>query len=825
MKNSTSSRGVQIVAIRNSRKLKRSALASALSSALVLSGAAWAQDQEPAETQQTPPAVQDEATALDAVMVTARKRTESIMEVPMNITAISAEELTSRNLTSVGDIYRTIAGGASATGELILRGLSGSNSPSPGTTSQFVDGIPFNSTNIFDVDRVEVLRGPQGTLWGSNAIGGTVQIVTNRPRTDLFEVFGGLRASSESDVAGLARRMEAGVNAPLVQDALALRVVASTFETPGQIVNAATGSQSQTGGELLRMQLQWEPGVDTRINLGYINQNSRSDGTRLADRSRPGGYLVPGFTENPDSPWGYDVDYDFVPCDAAWERPDCFTGGDPGVNAPARYTIYEIMDQWSRSGTDLVSLSFEHDDLFNIASVSYVGSWRQNQSNSLDNWSRLDMADMMRTWIINEDESNRVTHELRFQSNERRGGFDWTLGLFQDRYWEGYNPNAQWQYHENTPQGIALFSDWNDWAWGPWYEEMGIYNIGDLGRVLYGDPSRNYNLTYHSVTSKEEAAFGELSYSFDVGAGRIEITGGLRYFRLDDATSYTQSGIWIGPDANSATTGGEESGNRKKFGVAWMPTNDMNIYGLYSEGYRPGGNNGPLPNACVGDEFAGSHRDRYTSDKIDNYELGFKANLLDRRLSIATAVYHIDWTDVRTSIYMPSCGFSFTANAANARSRGVEFESQAWLGPDTTLTFNAAYTNSIMLEDVPALGASKGDEMTMVPKYNGYLALDQGFRLFGREAFGRIDVATYGPFKSHFNVRDEDRTEGYTTVNLSTRLHLARNMTVGLFANNVLNEEYATYRSARSRTSSAQPLNEIYGAGRTIGVRWDMRFE
>nr|WP_208543229.1 TonB-dependent receptor [Lysobacter alkalisoli] len=495
------------------------------------------------------------------------------------------------------------------------------------------------------------------------------------------------------------------------------------------------------------------------------------------------------------------------------------------MSSPSRYTIYEIMDQWSKASTDLASLSFEHDDLFGIASVSYVGSWRENKGNSLDNWSRLDMADMMKTWIINEDKSNRVTHELRFQSNERRGGFDWTVGLFQDRYWEGYNPNAQWQYHEDSPQGIALFSDWNDWAWGPWYEEQGIYNVGDLGRILYGDQSKNYNLTYHSVTSKEEAAFGELNYSFDAGAGRIEITGGIRYFRLDDATSYTQSGIWIGPEATSATTGGQESGNRKKLSVAWMPNSDMNIYALYSEGYRPGGNNGPLPNACLGDEFAPSHRDRYTSDKIDNYELGFKANLMDRRLRLASAIYNIDWTDVRTSIYMPSCGFSFTANAANARSRGVEFESQVWLGINTTLTFNAAYTDSIMLNDVPALGAQKGDDMTMVPKYNGYLALDQGFRLFDRDAFARIDVATYGPFKSHFNVRDEDRAEGYTTVNLSGRLHLSDSMTLGLFANNLLDKEYVTYRSARSRTSSSQPLNEIYGDGRTIGMRLDLRFE
>ncbi|WP_211327690.1 TonB-dependent receptor [Solilutibacter pythonis] len=419
---------------------------------------------------------------------------------------------------------------------------------------------------------------------------------------------------------------------------------------------------------------------------------------------------------------------------------------------------------------------------------------------------------------------------MRFacNNNERMGGFDWTVGMFQDRYWEPYKPDQQWQYHENTPRGIALFSDWADKSvggiWGPDWAKQGIHNVADLGRVLYGDPSKNYNLTNLYSMTKEFAAFGEASYQFDTSIGKIELTGGLRYFKLEDVSGYSRSGIWVGPRTDTAWLGGKESGNRKKFSVSWMPNEDMNIYALYSEGYRPGGNNGPLPNACLKDEYAPQHTPRYTSDRIDNYEVGFKGAFLDRRLRLASAIYNIDWTDVRTSIYMPSCGFSYTANAANARSRGVELESSIYLGASTMLTFNASYTDSKMLSAVPVLGAKKGDDMTMVPKYNAYLSIDHELEMFQKPTFIRADIAAYGAYKSHFNVRDADRSPAYKTLNLSGRMELNDQITMSLHLNNVLNEKYVTYKSASSRSSNRAALYEIYGEGRSVALRIDYKF-
>ena len=219
-----------------------------------------------------------------------------------------------------------------------------------------------------------------------------------------------------------------------------------------------------------------------------------------------------------------------------------------------------------------------------------------------------------------------------------------------------------------------------------------------------------------------------------------------------------------------------------------------------------------------------SARDGRCGHRTLTTELGIKANLFDRRTRLAAAVYNIDWTDVRTSIYMPSCGFSYIANAANARSQGIELETSTYFDSGTTLTFNASYTDSKMLSDVEALGASRGDDMTMVPKYNAYVALDQEFSLFDRRTFARIDVAAYGSYKSHFNVRDEDRSPAYQTVGLSGRMDLNENATVGVYIDNLLNERYTTYTSARSRTSGRLPLHDIYGPERSVTLRFDYRF-
>ncbi len=241
---------------------------------------------------------------------------------------------------------------------------------------------------------------------------------------------------------------------------------------------------------------------------------------------------------------------------------------------------------------------------------------------------------------------------------------------------------------------------------------------------------------------------GQLYRSILGDAGRIEVTGGLRQYDLSNDYLYTDSGLW-----NNATTEVDdgEDGIRGKFSLSYMPNDSMAVFALYSEGYRPGGNNGPsTPVSCRNDPAIGDYTDRYESDEIENYELGFKGFALNRRIQYSSAIYQIDWTGVQAAVYMETCGFTYTANAATARSRGIEFESTTALTDSLRLLLNYSSTESKMTSDVPTIGAENGDDMTMVPKYNFYVALDKEFVVLDRDANVRLDVSGYGKYKITF---------------------------------------------------------------------------
>ena len=251
---------------------------------------------------------------IDEIVVTSRKREESLVEVPMNIATVDAGEILARNLFKKEEIYRTVAGAANPRGELILRGLSGSNDSTPNTTSAWTDDIPYDSSDLFDVSRVEVLRGPQGTLYGSNAIGGTVRIITNKPQLGEFDVFGATVIGDEKNRPGTETRLYAGVNVP-ISDTVAARVIGSYGNRDGKILNTFTGFSGREEDHFVRAQLMFQPDDELNINLTLINDRERESGYEYADRSQPGYYYEAILTENPNATYGYDVTLNFPSCD------------------------------------------------------------------------------------------------------------------------------------------------------------------------------------------------------------------------------------------------------------------------------------------------------------------------------------------------------------------------------------------------------------------------------------------------------------------------------------------------------------------------------
>jgi len=795
--------------------VKLSCIATAVCAALLLPSAAIAQQQTSA--------AKDDGT-YEVITVTSRKRKETLIEVPMSVSSVSATDIANRNLLNKDDIYRTLAGAANPRGQLILRGLSGGNSSAPNTTSSFTDDIPFDFGDLYDIEAVEVLRGPQGTLWGSNAIGGTSRIITKEPQLDEMEIATSVQTQQTKNVDGNDTRVWGTLNIPLLDDKLAMRLTGHSASIPGGIVNTKTGVQRERRNDYIRSQFLYKMDEDISLNLGIWSTDRYSIGTLSSDLSKPGFYRVPNLTPNADSPWGYDVDYARVACDANASRSAC--RGDNKTNKTGdRYTVWEALDNWLETSTDLVTLQGQHDNFMDMALLSYSGSFREYKEKGLDNWSRLDMDDMMQTWIINDQGYKETTHELRLQSKDG-GALKWTAGAFYDKTRRGHLPNYQWQYHQNDPGSIAIFSDWSGMFDESW-EALGIHNVGEMGQALFGDSARNYSNVIKSSFQRELAYFGEMSYGIDTdNFGRFEVTAGIRFYDLKDSMHQIESGIWVGPTPAENLSAGAESGNRKKLSVSWLPEQNYSVYALYAEGYRPGGNNGPLANACRNDEFAGGRKDRYTSDTVENYEVGFKGNV-SNRFQFSSAIYQINWDDVIVDVYMPSCGFTYTGNAAKARSKGVELESKLNVTDSLDLVFNASYTDAKLLNDVDSLQAKAGQNMTMVPKYNAYLGLDQSFTLYNRATSVRLDVEAYGEYKSHFNARADgfDTSEAYRRVNLSTKMDLNDNVKLSIFVKNLFNEEIEDYKRARSRgTNTRNFLTVDYAPERSVALRVDYTF-
>lgn len=777
---------------------------------------------------------------LESITVTARRKTETLIEIPMSISNISAQEIQDRNYVDAKDLYRTLAGAAMPRDQLILRGLSGGNDAQPNTTTTFVDDVPIEFTNLSDVERVEVLRGPQGTLYGSNAIGGTVRIITKKPDLDEYELFGSLQAGKEKNVDDADYSYSLGMNIPLLPETLALRVSANSTKDNLPYVNLNTNLHSEIEDRFLRSQLLWQVNPEFAVTLGYSRIEKDTHGSSAGDTSKPGFTNKYTLINSDEAPYGYDVDVFEEDCNPTYSRPDCLKGTGPisKGGTPSRYQLWEAIDPWAEENTNLFSLNITHDNLFNVATVNYVGSYREFDTQALTDWSRLDGQDLFKTWLIDDSYYDRTTHEVRFQNINLSDPLTWTVGAYYDKKETKNNDENQYQYIEDDDAEASLAMYWwayeEDWPDIPWWEynNWAGSDLNTINENTYGNPQAVYNYNLIKEYSREFSLFADVAYTFDIGQyGELELSAGIRHYDIKDTIHDNVSGVFIDDaDENGewiesiSNDSGEEDGNRYKYSVSWRPSDDLSVYALYSEGYRPGGNNGPLSNACAEDPNAKNYSKRYTSDSIDNYELGLKASALDSRVNFSFAAYQIDWTDIKTEIYMDTCGFPFITNAGEAKSQGFEFESTSFITPDLTFTFNTSYTHSTIEEDNDSIDAKKGDDMTMVPDWNVYTALDQGFMFKGMQAYVRADYSYYGEYKTHFNTLDEDKVPSYGYVNLSSRIELSEATKLSLHIDNVFDENALTYARSRSRDDSFTPNYVEYLPERSLTLRVDFTF-
>jgi outer membrane receptor protein involved in Fe transport len=575
--------------------------AGCAAAALIAAPAVAQTDAATAQGQANPPAEPGE------IIVTATKRPEAARRISASVTAFDERQLETLGAETLADYVSRTPGAvfnAAVPGDstAIIRGIATTTSiaQAQGTTGYFIDEVPltdpFYSAGIpdidtFDVNNVTILRGPQGTLFGSASLGGAIDYEAARPDLDSigFHARGGIEDSAHGG-AGFAGHVM--FNLPLAKDQFAVRGVFSRRRVAGFIDNVGTGDRNSnrtdtTGGRLLAT---FAPTDTTRVNYLFLRQTEETDDIGSAQR------------------------------------------------ALGKYKKDTLVAEPFKFRTTIHNLRLDQD--FSFATLTATATRHLKRFSSIQDFTNL-VPDFAPVSFLEGGTSKGTTFELRLASPTAQR-FEYLVGA----------------YHDSTREKIVDTLD------SP--VAAPIFGTSLLLEAPVG------------IRGRESALFGEGTFHFtDQFKGSV----GGRWFKTKLDTTTTQSGPFVG--GTITTEGGSrETGFSPKASLTWQPDRDHIVYALVSKGFRFGG-----PNIAVDPTF--DIPSQFKSDSLVNYELGARTNLLDRRLQLDGTLFYVDWSDIQVTQTSPG-GFTYTANAGKARSRGVE--ASARYAPSAALQLNLAIT-------------------------------------------------------------------------------------------------------------------------------------
>lgn len=669
---------------------------------------------------------------IEEVVVTASKRAESIQAVGISVSALQGEELQQRGAVDFEDYAVSIPNlsfgatddGVLANRTISLRGIQGLN-----TTSVYIDDVPLDESVdplVLDVERVEVLRGPQGTLYGARGLGGTVRIITKGPD---FSGISGHAHGTLSHTSGGDYNYIGGSSVNVPFSSWAGARFSAYFEREAGIFDRVIGPSSA-------------PGVVTRNDnaAGVLTGGPRERINGVDDRGTHGAQAA--FRLSP-------IDALDINLRALYQKTEL--GGYPladqvfsgsGGNLTLRaddFTQERLFNIREGAEDEWTQYSLTVDYRFGFGTFTSSTGYFTRETNDFEDSSEFISFTLLgqvlpgaglptgpapvRSPIFQKLEFETVVQELRFVS-EFKGSWHFTAGLF---YQETDDDEAF------TPPNVApgfnqAFSGFVGAAFPP----------GALADDLI--------FTSNTPTKIEElGAYGEVSYEV---TEQLTASLGVRYYDTKvTASDYNNGFAASGEVVIPATTQAEDGVNLKGL-IEYEATEDVFVYGLISEGFRIGGTNGPLPAAlgcpdqadALGLNFEGLGA--YESDDMVTYEAGVKSTWNDGRVTINFAWFHNDIDNIQQRILL-ACGFDFIGNLGAAESTGLE--SEVTVNLDTGLSIQAGfgYTEANFTRTIDGIVRS-GDRLQQVPELTYSLSLDYLSQkpLFGNYSwFGRVDLA------------------------------------------------------------------------------------
>lgn len=721
---------------------------------------------------------------VEEVVVTAQKRSERAIDVPVSVATVDAKSLVQQNLVQLRDYYSripslSVSGGGSeqrANG-VALRGVT-TGGGTAATVAFTIDDVPLTSSSPYaqsplpdldpsDLDRIEVLRGPQGTLYGASSLGGLIKYVTVSPQLNRFSGRVEVGANTiEGGGDGYSGR--ASVNLPILEDRVALKI-SGFSRTDAPYIDNVNPAQTKTnvnqnrssGG---RIALLIQPTDDVTFNLSVLHQQSRTFGSpalRVCPSCGPGAYA----TETNFKPFFGDFVLNIGPSSRSTD-----------------FTIYQAKADFDMKFAELTS-------------ITAYGEYK-SQSN-------LDQTNIFRFLVpvygapagstvalLNADDMKKFTHEVRLASKPG-GKLDWLVGVFYTR------------------EDVLVT------------QSLMVLPPSGAGQLAFIAPVPTH------VTDK--AAFADLTYHF---TDRFDVQVGGRFSQnaqqtVSNTTIPAKSVPIFGPSS-------QQFGKSSDSSATWLVTPrykfspDLMSYLRIASGYRPGGPNLALPGIPA----------RFDSDTVVSYELGLKGVLPAQHLSFDAAVFQIDWKDIQLLATDVATQFAYFTNGRTARSRGVE-ASGRWtplegLSIDGNVTvMDATLTANIPVPAgaSPAFGVS-GDRLPGSPKVSGTLSAQKTWDIgHGVSAFAGGTYAYVGDRLSQFsNVLPTPtankafgprvKLPSYSTFDLQGGVSNA-DWSLNLYVRNVTDKRGVVEATTRGGTSSP---TAVFLQPRTYGLALSRSF-
>jgi iron complex outermembrane receptor protein len=739
----------------------------------------------------TPAGSTDDTTALNEVVVTANKlNSAGVLETPGAIQALSGQDLQKRGDAGFMDVAAAIPGLAvqdlgPGDRKYIIRGVSSTGESTTGvyydeaviSGSNANDGGGFESDiRMYDLNRIEVLRGPQGTLYGAGSMSGTIRFVTNKP--NLNELSGYLTGEVSNTEHGSGNYDANGaINLPIVADKAAVRVVGWWLDDSGFIDQVRLGN-----------------GTANPVGSAKGVNNDSVAGARVSLRVRP---------------------IDNLTLDASFTNQGEHSSGSSRYTPPGR-TAYQIPGTPTVTGcelcnTDVTRSPFnDHLAIFGLTAEykTPVGTvtGTTNQYNrrvdfSFDNTATLAVLGIPLPATALEPQDRKVnSSEIRFAS-ALDSPINFVVGGFRQHETYDLDVNLLTTDNQGLPTG----------AFSPLNSADALLNPG-VGSTLFGRTDKRKTTQY--------AAFGEATWTV---TPKLKLTAGLRYFteHLEgfQVTTHPFLGLPEGVAPIAPIDDEPQSYNKvtSKFNASYQFNDAVLVYGTASQGFRGGGLNvqsvvlEPVPPS-------------FGPDSLWNYEIGFKGRLLDRRLDYQVDAYAIYWHNIQVQQTTADVGLNYTGNAGEAVSKGIEFEFNLRPIDYLTINFSGSVQDAYLKEGASAeqlaanttLGRT-GDKLPQVPPYQAALGVDWTAPLPVSGDWKwtlAADVNQRGAESAYFDANTYNiRLKSYTLLNLRARIANGP-WSAMIFARNVTDE-----RAQVSAINSMQdPFAFLTVRPRTVGL-------